>query len=29
MAQAHAASGAGNYKTCEQALARVRRLMHP
>ena len=29
MAQAHAASSAGNYKTCEQALARVRRLMHP
>src|SRR5271155_102280 len=29
MAQARAASSAGNYKTCEQALARVRRLMHP
>jgi hypothetical protein len=29
MAQAHAASSAGNYKTCEQALAQVRRLMHP
>jgi hypothetical protein len=29
MAQAHAASSAGNYKTCEQSLARVRRLMHP
>jgi hypothetical protein len=29
MAQAHAASSAGNYKSCEQALARVRRLMHP
>ncbi len=29
MAQAHAASSAGNYKTCEQALTRVRRLMNP
>ena len=29
MAQAHAASSAGNYKTCEQALARVRHLMRP
>jgi len=29
MAQARAASSTGNYKTCEQALARVRSLMHP
>jgi hypothetical protein len=29
MEQARAASSTGNYKTCEQALARVRRLMHP
>jgi hypothetical protein len=29
MAQARAASSAGKYKTCEQALARVRRVMHP
>jgi hypothetical protein len=29
MAQARAASSAGNYKTCEQALTRVRCLMHP
>ena len=29
MAQAHAASSAGNYRTCEQALVRARRLMHP
>jgi hypothetical protein len=29
MAQAHAASSASNYKICEHALARVRRLMRP
>ncbi len=29
MAQARAASSAGKYKTCEQALAHVRRLMRP